>query len=88
MAEYVQQELVEAQRHNDLSAQEQAGAEKANETGDTYVLLTVAFASVLFFGGIGGSVQSRRLRISFFVIALMFFTITMIALGTMPVFPQ
>ncbi|MCY2994011.1 MAG: hypothetical protein NTY19_39970 [Planctomycetota bacterium] len=85
MVEYVQQELVEAQHHDELSAREQAGAEEANETGDTYVLLTVAFASVLFFGGIGGSVQSRRLRISFVVIALMLFTVTMITLGTMPV---
>lgn len=88
MAEYVQQELKETQRYDELSAQEQAGAELANENGDTYVLLTVAFASVLFFGGIGGSVQSRRLRISFFVIALVLFSVTMLALAAMPVCRQ
>ena len=71
-----------------MSAQEQAGAEEANEHGDTYVLLTVAFASVLFFGGIGGSVQSRRLRIGLFVIALVLFIVTLITLGTMPVCRQ
>jgi hypothetical protein len=83
-----QKELEEAQRHDELSAQEHAGAEEANAASDTYVLLTVAFAWVLFFGGIGGSLQSRRLRISFFVIALVLFTVTMITLETMPICKQ
>ena len=49
------------------------------------MLLTVAFTSVLFFGGIAGSFRSRRLRIAFFFIALLLFVATVAALGTMPI---
>ena len=84
MAEYVQLELQEAERQDDLFAQKHAAAQQANNTADSYLLLTVMFASVLFFGGIGGSFQSRPLRQSVFAIALVLFTITMIALATMP----
>jgi hypothetical protein len=49
MAEYVQKELEDAKGHDDLAAQEHAMAEDSNEASDTYVLLTVAFTSVLFF---------------------------------------
>ncbi len=77
-------ELEEAEGYDDLSAKEHVAAEEANEASDTYVLLTVAFTSVLFFGGIGGSLQSRRLRISFFVIALALFVVTVVFLGTVP----
>lgn len=85
MAEYVQKEVEEAKRQGELFAQEHAGAQQANATSDTYVLLTVLFASVLFFGGIGGTFQSRRLRIIVFIIALLLFAVTLIALGSMPV---
>lgn len=85
MAEYVQKELEEAKRHEDRSALEYAGARSANETSDTYVLLTVMFASVMFFGGIGGTFQSRRLRMTVMVIALTLFAVTLAFLGSMPV---
>jgi hypothetical protein len=88
MAEYVQKELQEAKHFDDLSAQEHAAAQEANEASDTYVLLTVVFTSVLFFGGIGGSFRSRGLRISFFVIALVLFAVTLSVLGTMPICKQ
>lgn len=85
MAEYVQRELEDAKRHDALSAREHATAHEANQVSDTYVLLTVAFTSVLFFGGIGGSFQSRWLRVCFFVIALVLFAVTVAFLGTMPI---
>jgi len=85
MAEYVQQELLDAKHQNDLAAQQQAAAQSANETSDNYVLLTVLFASVLFFGGIGGTFQSSRLRNVVFVIALLLFAVTLAALGTLPI---
>jgi hypothetical protein len=85
MAEYVQQELLDAKHQNDLTAQQQAAAQSANETSDNYVLLTVLFASVLFFGGIGGTFQSTRLRNVVFVIALLLFAVTLAALGTLPI---
>jgi hypothetical protein len=85
MAEYVQKELQEAKGHDEVSAREHTAAEEANEASDTYVLLTVAFTSVLFFGGIAGSFRSRRVRIAFFAIALFVFVATVGALGTMPI---
>ena len=85
MAQYVQTELVEAKHHDDSSTEEHAAAEKASEASDTYLLLTVGFTSVLFFGGINGTLRSARLRISFFVIALVLFLVTAALLGTMPI---
>jgi hypothetical protein len=85
MAEYVQPELAEAKRQEVLSAQEFNRAMQANQSSDTYVLLTVLFASVLFFGGIAGTVDSRRLRISIMSIALVLFVLTVAFLATMPV---
>ena len=60
-------------------------AQVANETSDRYVLLTVMFASVLFFGGISGTIESRLLWTSLLVIALISFLVTVSILGTMPI---
>lgn len=85
MAEYVQPELEEARRKDQLAAQEHAAAEAANEHGDNYVLLTVLFASVLFFGGIAGTLDSRRLRVVILAIAFLLFAATVACLATMPI---
>ena len=85
MAEYVQPELAEAALHEEVSAREYAGAMQANQTSDAYVLLTVLFASVLFFGGIAGTLESRRLRVIIMSIALVLFVVTVVFLGSMPI---
>ncbi|MCE9533014.1 MAG: hypothetical protein K8T89_18100, partial [Planctomycetes bacterium] len=85
MAEYKQPELDEAKGHDERSAEEYAAAQSANVNADTYVLLTVLFATVLFFGGIAGTVDSRRLRIMILILSLALFVITLAVLGTMPV---
>lgn len=85
MAEYAQPELAEAKRQDELSAREYDAAVRANRTSDAYVLLTVLFASVLFFGGIAGTLDSRRLRIIILAIALILFVIIVAFLGTMSV---
>jgi len=56
-----------------------------NQSSDAYVLLTVLFASVLFFGGIAGTLDSRRLRISILAVVLVLFVIILIFPGTMPI---
>lgn len=84
MAEYVQPEVGEAKRLEELSAQEFVAAQQANRSADTYVLLTVLFASVLFFGGIAGTIDSRRLRIAIVAVAVALFTVTVIFLSIMP----
>jgi len=85
MAAYVQPELQEAKHLEDKLAASQSAAEHANSNSDTYVLLTVLFASVLFFGGIGGSLNSRTLRYTVFTIAFVLLISTMIVLLTMPI---
>lgn len=85
MAEYVQPELGEAKRLDELSAQEFTAAQRANGTSDTYVLLTVLFASVLFFGGIAGTIDLRRIRIAIVAVALALFLVTITFLATMPI---
>ena len=85
MAEYVQKELAEAKHQDELTAQQFTAAQEANNTSDTYVLLTVMFASVMFFSGISGTLQSRWLRLIVLGIALVLLMFTMIMLGTMPI---
>ena len=85
MAEYIQPELEESKLKNERSEEKHNAAQHANKTSDTYVLLTVLFASVLFFGGIGGTFESMRLRSSTLVISIILLTATLIVLGTMPI---
>ena len=61
MAEYVQAETVEVARQEELAAKAMAAAREARRFSDDYVLLTVVFASVLFFGGIARAFDSRPL---------------------------
>lgn len=84
MAEYVQPELEEAKHHDDRFGQEQAAAEHANANSDRYVLLTVLFASVLFFGGIAGTLDSHRVRVAVLAFAIVFFVVTLAVLTSMP----
>src|SRR5438132_180411 len=85
MAEYVQPELLEAQRQQSEAEKMEAAARQANQFSDQYVLLTVLFATVLFFGGISGTFRSRRLQLTAFAIAVLLFVVTVVGLGTMPI---
>jgi hypothetical protein len=59
MPEYQLPQQVEAQRLEAVATQKTAEADLANQQSDQYVLLTVIFAMVLFFGGISGKFQWR-----------------------------
>ncbi len=85
MDEYDQPELIEAAEHDKVAAEASAAGARAGRNSDTYVLLTVMFASVLFFGGIGGTFSSRRLRRAMMYIALVLFLLTFSVLCMMPV---
>ena len=52
MAEYAQKETAEVARQEEPAAKAMAASREARRCSDDYVLLTVIFASVLFFGGI------------------------------------
>lgn len=85
MTEYVLAVETEAARQAEIEKEKAAGAEEANQNSDTYVLLTVMFASVLFFGGITGTIDIPWLRKTLSILALAFFVGTMIFLVTMPI---
>jgi hypothetical protein len=84
MPEYKQPELdLASQLENDARAIDPK-ARDAGRNSDTYVLLTVLFASVLFFGGVGNTFESRRLRRTMIYVAIALFVVTFAALVVMP----
>jgi hypothetical protein len=60
MAQYRLPELATAKAVDARAAQTFARALENNRRGDNYTLLTVAFASVLFFAALSGNVSPRR----------------------------
>jgi hypothetical protein len=85
MAEYAQKETAEVARQAELAAEAMAASRQARGFSDNYVLLTVIFASVLFFGGIARAFDSRPLRIGLAALAVVLFLGTLVALTTMPI---
>jgi hypothetical protein len=85
MTAYVVPPEIEASKHAEVERQKATDAEQANENSDRYVLLTVMFASVLFFGGITGTINIPWLRKTLGFLALAFFVGTLIFLVTMPI---
>lgn len=60
-------------------------ARRANQTGDNYILLTVVFASVLFFAGVGTKFDAFSLRLGMLSLAGVVFIIATIILVGFPV---
>jgi len=62
-------------------------ANEANHNSDNYVMLTVIFAAVLFFGGIASTLRSNLMRdVSIFLSAVIFI-ISIVILFFMPYAP-
>jgi len=59
-------------------------ARQADENGDRFVLLTVVFASVLFFGGIEQKFGDRRVRLGILVVGTALFLGGLIAMINYP----
>lgn len=85
MAEYQLPQNAEAARFQQRAEEEARLANAANETSDRYVLLTVIFASVLFFGGISGKFQSRSVDLAMLALAGLVFLVGLGILVTYPV---
>lgn len=64
---------------------EMESANSANHHSDNYVMLTVIFASVLFFGGIASTLRSKLMRNLSIFLSSVIFIITIIILFSMPV---
>jgi hypothetical protein len=85
MPQYKQKQMEEAKQQEQLAAGLSVEARGAGRNSDTYVLLTVLFASVLFFGGIAGTFESSTLRRTVLTISLALFLVTFSVLVTMPI---
>ena len=74
----------EASRQQEQGMRSYADAQEMNQISDTYVLLTVLFASVLFFGGMAGTFTSARIELIFGAIAVVLFLAVLGYTLTMP----
>lgn len=83
--EYVLDVEVQAKQLREDALRLHAGARNAGRVSGTYVLLTLVFASVLFFGGITGTFSARRVRLALACVALTLFVITIVILLGLPV---
>jgi hypothetical protein len=59
-------------------------AQRNDERADNYVLLTVIFASVLFFGGMSSEFKSIKIRIALIAFASLTFITTVLIVVTFP----
>jgi hypothetical protein len=75
-------ESQELQETADLRAQQ---ARDANQRGDNYTLLTVLFASVLFFAGISTKFEGRRIQQALVALAVVMMLVGIGLLLTFPV---
>lgn len=85
MPEY---QLESEQLSEDLLAEADARSEEArdaNQTGDDYVLTTVLFASVLFFGGVGTKFKSRLVKGVTLLFGATLFVVGAILLASYPI---
>lgn len=85
LAEYAQKETAEVARQDAIASEALKGARQARQFSDDYVLLTVMFASVLFFAGIARAFDSRRLRMVLAGLAVLMFVATLMGLLTLPI---
>jgi hypothetical protein len=85
MAEYVLPEYGASVEAGEQALAASAKADKANEVSDRYVLLTVIFASVLFFGGISGKFQSRYIDMGMLGLSILVF---LAGLGVLITYPM
>lgn len=77
-AEYVIEEEVLAKTQREEAGRLRARANSAGLTANAYVLLTLLFASVLFFGGIASTFDRPRLRLALALVSAGLFLIAIV----------
>jgi|Tabmets5t2r1_1033131.scaffolds.fasta_scaffold02063_2 hypothetical protein len=85
MAEYRIAEDAESARLAELADVRGREAREANQRGDNYVLVTVLFASVLFFAGISTKFAGRGIKLGLGILAAVVLVSGIIVLATFPV---
>jgi len=85
MLEYELPELEEAERLSELATAKFEEAAEADEYADEYILLTVIFATVLFFSGIAGKFQWRIIDGLVLGMGFVVLVVGLVMLAQMPV---
>jgi hypothetical protein len=85
LPDYRLPQLVEAEQLEGLAVEKFFEANDANERSDEYVLLTVIFATVLFFGGISGKFQWRLIDAGILGLGTVVFLGGLVLLLTLPI---
>ncbi len=85
MPEYQLAERAEAARWEAEASAQWEKANDADEIADRYVLLTVVFASVLFFAGIAGKFQSRLIDLAMLVLSVLVLLVGVVISATFPI---
>ncbi|MBD3318017.1 MAG: hypothetical protein GF344_19715 [Chitinivibrionales bacterium] len=85
MPEYQVTEQREAMELTEEAAESFDKARHANQTGDNYILLTVLFASVLFFSGVAPKFRAFRLRVAMLTLGGLVLVGAALVLSTYPV---
>ncbi|HTW13926.1 MAG TPA: hypothetical protein VMF51_02295 [Nocardioides sp.] len=84
LPEYVIPELTEARAADARADDKYDEALRDNQRGDNYTILTVAFATVLFFGALSGRMRSPRAQWAFLVLGWLGFLTSVVLLVLFP----
>jgi hypothetical protein len=84
MAEYSVAVEKDAAQLRAEEAKKFAEARSANETSDTYLLLTVLYGIVLFLAGISAAFERQRMRVVIIGLASVTLTVATIAMVFLP----
>ncbi len=85
MTEYQLESAQKAEKLLEDAAVDRKDALDANQNGDNYVLTTVGFALVIFFGGVSSKLKERRNRWITLTVALLLFAGGIVAVVLLPV---
>lgn len=85
MSEYALPETLEAARWEEQSEKEIAQAQAADEISDRYLMFTIVFASVLFFGGVSGKFGWQPLDLTVLLFGTIVLVISLVVLFTLPI---
>jgi hypothetical protein len=84
-AEYDLEVERKATENRTKAAEKREETRVAGQRASAYILMTLLCASVLFFGGITGTISTRRIRLTLGVAAIVLFAVTLVVLATLPV---
>lgn len=82
--EYILTEEQRAAEQRAEAGKLKADATSAGKFAGQYVVLTLMFASVLFFGGIAGTFNERRVRAGLAIVSLCLFAFTLLSMVGLP----